>query len=374
MKMLALQLPISFLSSTYRDKFFQDLWRNKALGLGCASDWHSYTSRHGCCLAGIESFVSSNLIWGIIMYLDTKLHSRDKVLSTTWVVPVILQSRRALGLSKGTIDSGEEGMGQIPWCWFLTWPLDSCFNPKEKSSSLPGVGIGYSDLKQCLFYASGDEFQYREWERSIFPSLAWNTIGVASLGVRREMETGLFKVVDSYFLGGVGLFPRWLSSKESACSSGDMGLNPGSGRFPREGRGNPIQCSCLENLMDRGAWWATVRRVAKSQTQLKQLCMHAHIAFEHVIVSLTWPLTSLHMTSRETTVIAHKLHVSSLMPLLRVIHLFLHCCKQVSAQKHSYLKSSPLEVGVGQAWSAAAHGVIKNQTRLSNWTELSIIS
>ena len=49
---------------------------------------------------------------------------------------------------------------------------------------------------------------------------------------------------------------------------GDMGSIPGLGRFPREGNGNPLQYSCLENSMDREAWWATVHRVAKSWTWL----------------------------------------------------------------------------------------------------------
>ena len=48
------------------------------------------------------------------------------------------------------------------------------------------------------------------------------------------------------------------------------GLIPGLGRPPEGGHGNPLQYSCLENLMDRGAWQATVHRVAKSQTQLKR--------------------------------------------------------------------------------------------------------
>ena len=48
--------------------------------------------------------------------------------------------------------------------------------------------------------------------------------------------------------------PRWLSSKESACTAGDVGLIPGSGRSPGEGNGNPLQYSCLENPMDRGVW------------------------------------------------------------------------------------------------------------------------
>ena len=43
---------------------------------------------------------------------------------------------------------------------------------------------------------------------------------------------------------------------------------PGWGRSPGEGNGNPVQYSCLENPMDRGAWWAKVDRVAKSRTQL----------------------------------------------------------------------------------------------------------
>ena len=46
----------------------------------------------------------------------------------------------------------------------------------------------------------------------------------------------------------------------------DMKLIPGSGRYPEEGQGNPLQYSCLENSMDRGAWWATIHRVTKSQT------------------------------------------------------------------------------------------------------------
>jgi len=48
-------------------------------------------------------------------------------------------------------------------------------------------------------------------------------------------------------------------------SAGDTGLIPGSGRFPGEGNGNPLRYSCLKNSMDRGAWWATVHEVTKSQ-------------------------------------------------------------------------------------------------------------
>ena len=54
----------------------------------------------------------------------------------------------------------------------------------------------------------------------------------------------------------------------NAGNTRDAGSIPGSGRSPGEGKGNTLQHSCLENSIDRGAWWATIHRVAKSQTQL----------------------------------------------------------------------------------------------------------
>ena len=61
-------------------------------------------------------------------------------------------------------------------------------------------------------------------------------------------------------------FPGSSKVKASARNVGDPGSIPGLGRSPGEGNGNPLQCSCLENPMDGGAWWATVHGVAKSQT------------------------------------------------------------------------------------------------------------
>ena len=54
-----------------------------------------------------------------------------------------------------------------------------------------------------------------------------------------------------------------------ANSRGEAGSMPGLGRSPRESNGNLLQYSCLENPMDRGAWWATVRGVSKSWTLLR---------------------------------------------------------------------------------------------------------
>ena len=66
-----------------------------------------------------------------------------------------------------------------------------------------------------------------------------------------------------YVLG----LPWWLiQAKESAA--GDTGFILGSGRYPEEGNGNPLQYSCLEYSMDRGTWWAKVHGVIESQTKL----------------------------------------------------------------------------------------------------------
>ena len=63
-------------------------------------------------------------------------------------------------------------------------------------------------------------------------------------------------------------FPVGSEVKASASNAGDLGLTPGSERSPGVGNGNPLQYSCLEDFMDRGAWWATGHGVTESRTQL----------------------------------------------------------------------------------------------------------
>ena len=85
---------------------------------------------------------------------------------------------------------------------------------------------------------------------------------VQFLGQEDPLEKG--HASTSVFLG----FPGGSDGKESTCDVGGLGSIPGLGRSPGEGNGTPLQYSCLENPMDRGAWWATVYGVTKSQTQL----------------------------------------------------------------------------------------------------------
>ena len=100
---------------------------------------------------------------------------------------------------------------------------------------------------------------------------------------RKSYETWIFT---TDLLNGL---PRWLSGKESACSAGfpgDTGSIPGLEGSPG-GHGSPPWYSCLENPMDRGVWRATVHRVAKSRTRLKQLCaLHTHTLVAQLVMNL----------------------------------------------------------------------------------------
>ena len=63
----------------------------------------------------------------------------------------------------------------------------------------------------------------------------------------------------------------------------DTGSIPGSGRSPGGGHGNPLQYSCLKNLMDSGAWWATVYGAAKNRTRLKRPSTHTYTHTHYLI-------------------------------------------------------------------------------------------
>ena len=91
----------------------------------------------------------------------------------------------------------------------------------------------------------------------------------------------------------------WLKRLSSSSSSkaGDVGLIPGSGKSPEEENGNPLQYSCLKNPMDRGVWWATVHRAAKSQTLPKGLSMHAYLLWLEPILNKAQKMMHLNINS-----------------------------------------------------------------------------
>ena len=122
------------------------------------------------------------------------------------------------------------------------------------------------------------------------PGFKWQVMGILSL--HNHMNQYLILFVCVCILEP----PWWLSGKESAYNAEDAGasgLIPGSGRPPRGGHSNPLQRSCLENPVDRGAWRATVHRVAKSWTRLKWLSRYVHVYFNIYFLYNFFPLGSL---------------------------------------------------------------------------------
>ena len=126
--------------------------------------------------------------------------------------------------------------------------------------------------------------------RSMFPSVRYVDVNRCSLRTEKKflghicLKSGglneicflyhkhlrAFNILKIWYKSPRREFPQWLSSKDSA-SAGNASSIPGLGRFPGGGHGNPLQYSCLENPMERGAQWATVHRVSKSWIRLSDL-------------------------------------------------------------------------------------------------------
>ena len=131
-------------------------------------------------------------------------------------------------------------------CPTLCDPMDCSLS----GSSFHGIFPGKSAGVDCHFLLQG-----------IFP-----TLQVSHIAGRRFTVWGTRGVIGRGWFS-IG-FPGGLDGKVSVYNAGDLGSVPGQGRFCGGGNGNPLQYSGLENSMDRGAWLATVHRVAKSQTWL----------------------------------------------------------------------------------------------------------
>ena len=94
----------------------------------------------------------------------------------------------------------------------------------------------------------------------------WFESSVGNIPWRRD------RLPTQVFMG----FPGGSDSKESAWNAGDLGSIPGLGRYPGEGRGGPLQCSCLENPMGRGAWRAAVRGLQRARHAWATGTHHCH--------------------------------------------------------------------------------------------------
>ena len=130
------------------------------------------------------------------------------------------------------------------------------------------------------------------WKGSLWGMTIWGVSEWVNVLVRilqAEPIEDIVQVIQVKIqVGFPGGLPRWASQvalvvKNFPANTGDIGGTssiPRSGRSPGGGCGNPLQYSCLQNPMDTGAWRATVHRVAKGQTQRKQLSMHAQVQIQ----------------------------------------------------------------------------------------------
>ena len=121
------------------------------------------------------------------------------------------------------------------------------------------VGHDWSDLAVSRLAVAVCIYGRRQWHPTpvLLPgkSQGRGSLWAALDGVAQS-RTRLKRLSSSS--SSVYIYPRWLSSKKSVCNAGDAtdsGSIPGLGRSPGAGNGNPLQDSCLENSMDRGAWW-----------------------------------------------------------------------------------------------------------------------
>ena len=154
--------------------------------------------------------------------------------------------------------------------------LSSCWefrqnSRKSQESTVKKVAWGWDRWKPWKGHFRPMEGQ-KEWWRRDFPWATTGSVGLwagmASLtreeGVRSQPCHGEQPGLPTPLGSTVGLVFSCFPGGKSACNAGDPGSIPGLGRFPGEGNGYSLQYFCLENSMDREAWWATVHGITKS--------------------------------------------------------------------------------------------------------------
>ena len=150
-------------------------------------------------------------------------------------------------------------------CLTLCVPMDH----SPPGSSIHGI-LQARILQWVAMPSSRGSSQPRDWTQVSLCLLHWQagSLPLAPSG----KPNGLYQIELFLRVSQVALVVKNLPA--NAGDLRDMGSIPGLGRSPGEGHGNPLQYSCLENPMDRGAWQATVHEVTQSQTQPKRLGIH----------------------------------------------------------------------------------------------------
>ena len=154
------------------------------------------------------------------------------------------------------------------WCWLMVTIKFRCCSISakeiESQTSRNHLKISFRLSLLPLEFMQSD-LSFLDIVLSPKPLKPWrfSSEGMSGGKLVEISETSMIRFINSTERFGL---LQWLSSKQSACNIGDAGLIPESGRAPGGGHGNPHQYSCLENLMGREAWRATVHSVAESSS------------------------------------------------------------------------------------------------------------
>ena len=116
-------------------------------------------------------------------------------------------------------------------------------------------------------------------------------------------------------------FPQGLVVKHLPANAGELGLIPGSGRYPKEWNGNSLQYSCLRNPMDRGAWWATIHQFSSVQS-LSQVWFFVTPGLQHARLPCPSPTPRVYLNSCLLSQWSHPTISSSVVPFSSCLQSF----------------------------------------------------
>ena len=197
---------------------------------------------------------------------------------------------------ESTCDAGDPG--SIPWLGRTTGEgVDYPFQ-YSRASLVAQLVKNMPAIQETWVQSLGWEDPLEKRKATHSNILAWRIPWtMQSMGLQRVRHDWV-TFTSLHFILSLG-FPGGASGKEPICQfrrHKRCGFNPGLGRYTGGGPGNPLQYSCLENSLDRGAWWATLNEVKKSQTHVHNVLFSTH---SHMFSLLSLSLRGFD-TSRES--------------------------------------------------------------------------